>query len=229
VSADEIEFFISDEPPEELSQREEMGGEPRRRPPFELSRSAGLAALLLAAAAALPTVASFQGVYTIRERGGGVRSATNGTDGWGRYRVDSPDVPSGIHEIRYGIPLVVCAGVLAVLAVALVMTLVGRRDTHTQRRAQGAMMLLALAATSVLGGVAATMWLHIQALFDTIHAQLDTIGSGLGGSPPTIETGIGACLWLTLAGVVAGLLAVGALWRSARAGSGANEEPGKLG
>lgn len=232
MSADEIEFFISDEPPDELSQQEEMGGEPSRRKPLEVDRRAVLAVLLLAASAALPTVAAFQGVYTVRQRGGGALPVTFGADGWGRYHERSGgdvllDVPGGVHEIRYGIALVVCAAVFALLGVALVMALVVRSSRKPRRRVLTICMPIALTATGVLGGVVASMWLHTQSEFDTVHAQIGSIGAGIGRNL-AIETGVGACLWLALAGVVAGLIAAGALWSSARAESGAEEDPGKL-
>lgn len=235
MTADEIEFFISNELPDELGKQEEMGGDPRRRRPLELDRTAVVAVLLLAAASALPTVAAFQGVYTVRQRGGrgiSVSGVSFGADGWGRYHEAAGgdilfDVPSGVHEIRYGIPLVVCAAVLALLGLALAGTFLVRASSMLRRRVLTVAAPIALTAAAVLGGVVASMWLHVQSEFDTLHAQLDAPRRGFGINP-RIETGIGACVWLALASVVAGLLAAGALWYSARAESGAEEGPGKL-
>lgn len=232
MSADEIEFYISDEPPEELSQREEIGGEPRRRPPLAFDRAPLVALLLLAAAAALPTVAAFQAVYTIRDGGGGVGAVSFGADGWGRYHEAASDVgflevPRGVHEIRYGSALVACAAVLALLGLALMVTLVVRSSSTPRRRVRTVGAPIAFAVTGLLGGVVASMWLHIQSEFDTLHAQVASSVRGIGGSP-RVETGIGACPWLALAGAVAGLMAAGALWHWAKAESAAEEDPGKL-
>ena len=231
MSADEIEFFISDElPPEELSKQEEMGGAPRRRRPLDVDRDALVAVLLLAAAAALPTVATFQGVYTIRESGRGSQPSTFGADGWGRYHVSAGEglslIPAGVHEIRYGIPLVVCASVLAILGVGLLMTLVLRASGAARRRAFRIGIPIALTVAGALAGVVASMWLHVQSQFDTLHAEVGSFGAF--GRRPRLDTSVGGCLWLSFAGVVAGLLAAGALWYSARAESGSEEDPGKL-
>jgi len=228
VTAEEIEFFISDELPDELGKQEEMGGEPRRRPPLEFDRGTVVAVLLLAAAATLPTVAAFQVLYTVRERGIGAGQESFGTDGWGRYRAGGSVVPAGIHDIRFGIPLVICAGVLALLGIGLLLALVVRSTRKPRRSVLTIAVPIALIATGVLGGVVASMWLHIQAEFDTLHAQVDFAARQGGGNTAPFATSVGPCLWLALGGVGAGLLAAGALWHSARAESGAEEDPGKL-
>ena len=227
MTADEIEFFISDELPEELGKQEEMGGEPRRRPPFEFDRGAVVAVLLLAAAATLPTVAAFQTVYTISQRGNGVGRSTFGSDGWGRYRADG-SVPAGIHDIRFGIPLVISIFMAVhLLGIGFLVTLVMRSTRAPRRGVLSIAVPVALIATGVLGGVVASIWLHIKAQFDTLNAQFADTRQGGGGRVPFV-TSVGPCLWLALGGAVAGLLAAGALRYSARAESGAEKDPGKL-
>lgn len=230
MSADDIEFFISEEPPEELGQQEEMGGEPPQRRPVPHDLGPLLAVLLLAAAASLSAIAPFQRMYTIAQDGRGLDSTSYGADGWGRYqthnRAGLSGIPSGVHETRYGIPLVICAGLLALLGGGLLIALL-LRSRDTRRRAVGLGVPIALVAGAAIAGVTAGMWLQVQAMFDTLHAQLDDVGQGFSGSP-AIDTGMGACVWLSLAGGAAGLLAAAVLWFAARAESAPEQEPGKL-
>jgi hypothetical protein len=216
VTADEIEFFVPDDPPPDGEwHTEEMGGRPRTRRRLELGRNTAAAVLLLAGAAALPAVASFQGVYRITE-GNGRRSEVNfGADGWGRYRQDDSTLapPSGIHEGRYGIALMACAAVLALLAVAVLAARLPGPLRRFDGRVRRVTVVVALTASAVLGGVSAAIALHIQSMFDSLRAQLSSFDGGFGPEP-TVETGVGACLWLALAGAVAGLLAAGVLFRS---------------
>jgi hypothetical protein len=222
MTGPEIEFFISEDAPDGLGQREEIGGEPRQKPPRRLEIGTLAAVLLLAAAATLPVVAAFQTVYRVREPG--IRLSGLGADGWGRYQ--QRGLPSGIHETRYGIALVVCAVAFAASGIALATTTV---PALSQWAAGIRRVLAAVVAVfaSVLGGVLGSMALHIQAVFDTFRTQLGGFGE-LGERTRRIDTTVGACLWLGLAGLVAALLALAAI-QLGQARSAASEVPGKLG
>ena len=66
------------------------------------------------AAAALLVVAAFRTVVAFRVGGGGAFSYA--VDGWGRYRDLGSDTTFIAHATRYGIVLVVVAGVYVLLA-----------------------------------------------------------------------------------------------------------------
>jgi hypothetical protein len=223
VPADEIEFFVPDRPPPDaFGHREEIGGEPRalRRPTVDVPVTA--AVVLLAAAAALPALASFRTVYTVRAGQGAHSGVILGADGWGRLlrEVSGPSPLHGMHESRYGIVLVVCAAVPAVLAAVTLASLFPGPVRSAAPSVHGFVAVAALAASAVVGGVAASIGLELQATFDTLHAQLASIRDSGSGHGPHIDTSVGGCLWLALAGALAGLLGGGALLRARRPSAG---------
>jgi hypothetical protein len=197
-----IEFLDPDEPGAAgQAPAEAIGGDGPQRPRREIDRDAVAALLLLAGAAVLAVVASFQTVSTEIQRNG---DGTNGAsvDGWGRWHtVGTATVAPGIHDARYGIPLCVCAAVFAAGAALLGAAALRGRDPRSVTTAA----LAAVGGVCVLAGVTATMWLQIDAVFDSFHATTngaDDLPDAFGG----FHLEVGAAIWLALAGLVAALL-----------------------
>jgi hypothetical protein len=197
-----IEFLDPDEPGVAgQAPVEAIGGEePQRRRP-EFDREAGAALVLFAGAAVLAVLASFQTVSTEIQRSG---NRTNGAsvDGWGRWHtVGTASVAPGVHDARYGIPLCACGLAFAVAAGLLAAAVLRGRNPRT---ATSAALLVGAGATS-LAGVIATMWLQIDAVFDSFHATTsgaDDLPQSFGG----FHLDLGGAIWLALAGLVAALL-----------------------
>jgi hypothetical protein len=196
-----IEFLDPDEPgAAEEAPTEAIGGEgPQRR--LQLHREALAGVVLLLGAAVLAALASFQTVSTEIQRSG---NRTNGAsvDGWGRWHtVGAATVAPGVHDARYGIPLCVCAAVFALGGALLAAAALRGRSP----RAATAAALAAVGGVCGMAGVTATMWLQIDAVFDSFHATThgaDDLPDAFGG----FHLSVGAAIWLALAGVVAALL-----------------------
>jgi hypothetical protein len=202
----EIEFLDPDERSElPVAAVETIGPDtperPRRFAGLEIGWDVAATALLFGGAAALLFVAPFQAVFTEAARAGNVTSGS-AVDGWGRYTtIGQASVLPGVHDARYGIPLTCGAAGCAVLAALLVVATLRRHTPRTARPLAVAGLVLA----ALLAGITGTMWLHIQALFDTIHATTNGTANfsvDLGG----FHVGVGAAPWLATAAVVAVLL-----------------------
>src|SRR3954468_13563548 len=101
--------------------------------------------LMLAAAALLPFLASFQTFYTVREDGAAGRYEF-AVDAWGRYGdVTGARLPA--HAPRFGILLVICGAGFAVLVVITAAQLLAGRASEPSRTATG----LAAGAGAVVG------------------------------------------------------------------------------
>lgn len=180
---------------------EAIGDDGPQRRRIEVDRDAAAALILFAGAAVLAVLASFQTVSTEIQRNG---NSTNGAsvDGWGRWHtVGTATVAPGIHDARYGIPLCVCAAVFALGAVLLGAAALRGRNPRTVTTAA----LAAVGGVCVMAGVTATMWLQIDAVFDSFHATTngaDDLPDAFGG----FHLDVGAAIWLALAGLVAALL-----------------------
>jgi hypothetical protein len=213
-----IEFVEPDGPPAVPSAPVEIiGGDGPQRPRIELDRDVVAAFVLFAGAAVLAVVASFQTVTTEYQRRNGHPVGAS-VDAWGRYHtVGAASVAPGVHDPRYGIPLCCGAGVFALAALAIgVSALRRRKPRHVIAAAVGA-----VTAVCLLAGVTSTMWLQIDAAFDSIHATTngaDELPDSFGG----FHLGIGAAIWTSLAAIVAALLGcyacvrVHAKWRERR-------------
>jgi hypothetical protein len=207
----EIEFFLTDEPPDDLGQREEIGGAPKQRPRMLLNPARVGAVLLLGAAAALAVVASFQRVYTVRVSVGKHRSSY-WVDGWGRFRTGrNGRFPPGLHDPRWGVALCICAGGLVVLmlAVAAVPALPERISRRVATGSLGA----AVAFVGALAGLLAAAWLEVESRADSLRAQLAGEDFGLRMHS---EIPVGPFLWLGLASVLAGAVAIATIVRLRR-------------
>lgn len=202
----EIEFFLPDEPPEGAGQREEIGGvaRPRRHIAFDHRRLTLV--VLLAAAATLPVIASFQRVSTVRQSGAGPQ-LSSWVDGWGRFRSSgTTPIPTALHDPRFGLPLTACAGAFALLALAVTATFAPPLARRLSARVHAILAAAAVAVCGVLAGVLAAVALQVDAASDRLRATTFTDGS----YPPgfRVDLQVGGCLWFGSAGLVAGVLAV---------------------
>ena len=196
---------------------EVIGGDGPQRRRIELDRDAAAAFVLLVGAAVLAVLASFQTVTTEFQRRNGHPVGAS-VDAWGRYHtVGAASVAPGVHEPRYGIPLSCCAAVFALAG--LIVGLAALRSRNPRQAVIG--VIGVIASVCVLAGVTATMWLQIDAVFDSFHATTngaDELPDSLGG----FHLGIGAAIWTSLAAIVAALLGcyacirVHATWRDSR-------------
>src|SRR3954451_3319840 len=180
-----------------------------RRPVAARRETLGLL-IMLAAAALLPLLAAFQTFYAVREEGAAGRYEF-AVDAWGRYG-DVAGARLPVHAPRFGMLLVVCGGCFAVLALIAATQLLAGRAVAPARTATG----LAGAAAGVVGlltGVTAAMTLEITSVFDSLRAG--------GGSPfgglYEVRMRIGGAVWMSLAGILAGVLAIAAALRVRRA------------
>jgi hypothetical protein len=206
----EIEFFDPGEPApgDEPAGGEEIGRDPSRWPTPDRNLLASV--LLLAAAATLAVLAPFQQLLVTRQPSGGV-SQDLAVDGWGRLHLNQDAVaPPGYHFSRFGIPLVICAGLLTVLVLLLAAEAVGARVTDRMVRAGG---VVVVGITGVLAGVLAGMWLFIDAQFADSRAS--TIDVEVGPTVPTNHYGTG--IWLVAAALLATALGTGTAHRWRRA------------
>lgn len=198
-----IEFLDPDGQVEgEIAPVEAIGGDGPQRRRLEIERDVVAAFVLLAGAAVLAVVASFQTVMTEYQRRGGHPVGAS-VDAWGRYHtIGTASVAPGVHEARYGIPICCAAGVFALAALLVGVSALRKRNTR-----HVAIATVAVAtAICLLAGVTATMWLQIDATFDSFHATTngaDDLSDAFGG----FHLGIGAAIWTALAAIVAALLA----------------------
>src|SRR3954468_11456133 len=101
--------------------------------------------LMLAAAALLPFLASFQTFYTVREDGAAGRYEF-AVDAWGRYG-DVAGARLPVHAPRVGMLVVICGGCFALLALTAAPQRLAGRAVAPARTATG----LAGAAAGVVG------------------------------------------------------------------------------
>jgi hypothetical protein len=207
----DVEFFEPGDPTRSLGHEggEEIGRDPSRW--ATLDRNLVASVVLLAAAAALAVLAPFQQLMVIRQPSAG-QSLKFAVDGWGRLHLNQDAVaPPGYHLSRFGIPLVICAGLLTVLVLLLAAAAAGSRLPDRVVRA-GA--VVAIGITGVLAGVLASMWLFVDAQFASSRAS--TVDVELGPTVPTNHYGAG--MWLVGAAVLATALGLGAAsrWRRAQ-------------
>jgi hypothetical protein len=205
----EIEFLDPEDSPRsvEAANSEEIGREPSRWASFDVGALGP--ALLLIGAAALAVFAPFQQVYVLSQRHA-EPPLVIATDGWGRMSIGSGGAaPPGFHEPRYGIPLCVAASVLVLLLLVLAAGSVGWARA---RRIRVFVTAAAVAATGVLAGVFAAMWLAVDARFSEYRSGIQTDAAG----PNPLALGYGACVWLSGAAVAAAALGVGAAVRRQR-------------
>jgi hypothetical protein len=207
----EIEFFLADEPPDGLGQREEIGGVAPVRRHLMLNRARVGAIIMLGAAAALAVTASFQRVYTVEASAGDQRSSY-WVDGWGRFRDDDgASVPPSLHEARWALALCVCAGCFVALAVAA--AVLPALAARVSPRAVSAVAGATIGLVGLLAGLLVAAGLQISAVVDRLQAS-----SVLEGGPrPNYDLRLGGFLWFGLAGLVAGLLSIAATLHLRRA------------
>ena len=161
--------------------------------------------LMLAAAAALPAVAARQAMYSVVEDNVVARQAFT-VGAWGDYDV-SLGPPLAGHGPRFGIVLTLAGAAFALLALLALRLLRNGAAELGPRMSLG----IAAAATGLVGllvGVTAAMTLQIQSTF-----------AGYQGASGVLEVRlrVGVAVWLSLAGVLAGGLAVAAALRVRRA------------
>jgi hypothetical protein len=210
VSTVDIEFL--DPGPDQPDGPAQAAAAPPEAPrPRRVAREDIGLIVMLTAAVILPVVAAFQTVYTVRS-GLDEVSFAYAADAWGRFSTsDGTTVGPGVHEARYGVLLTACGAGFAVLAVAVLLQALTRRPSAP--RLSGPVIAGAAAAiTGVLTGVSASMALQIETVVD----RLRTSGADPFGGPRRIELGVGAAIWLSLAGLLAGGLAVAAALRARR-------------
>jgi hypothetical protein len=184
---------------------------PQRRVPRLDRETIGLL-VMLTAAAVLPVVASFQLVFLVHADFSG--GFTYGADGWGRFRLgDGSGVVAGPHEPRFGVLLAVCGAAFA--ALALIVAAQALLRVAPDRRASGAAVAGAAGVlVGLLVGVTASMALEVQAVVDRLRSSPAESFDGVSG----FRLQVGAAVWLSLAGVLAGGLAVAAALRRHRSG-----------
>jgi hypothetical protein len=197
--------------------------EPEPAPAGARAGAAGwVAALGWTAATALAVIAPFQRLYG---SGSGppfryadyLPGSAGSSNGWGSGSVLGP---------RFGIALVVCAAVCAVLALAAWARVLGRPAGLRRRRVLGG---ASIAAPSLLAGVVGTLALFLR--FESNPALgWTTYGPGLQFVPPqsyssnltfTFATKSGHdhswCLWLAVASLVCAVIAAAAQYAGNRA------------
>jgi hypothetical protein len=173
----------------------------RGRHRFDRALALGVALWALATACAIAAPFTFLVGYRETFRPDGTISTdtfTHRVDGWGRIRDFSPDgtVPASLgHEARYGIATCVCA---ALLLVAVTSAVLGRT-----RRSRRFARDVALVAASLLAGVVAAEYLHVEA----VRSQLAAADASSHGSP-SFDTQAGPALGLGLAAVICGAAGV---------------------
>jgi hypothetical protein len=158
---------------------------------------AALAALASwATAAVLAAVAPFNTIYEAHR--GGLSASM---DGWGRSTGLTAGPRFGEHGIRYGIVLVLCAGVLALLAL-LAATRIGR-PRWMLVLGDGVTTVLAACAAGLLLGVSLATALDVDAMASTFRAAnravLANAATSGTGAQPAIHLHVGGCVWLSLA------------------------------
>lgn len=201
----EVEFFLSDEQPHGLGQQEEIGGPARVRRYLAVNGPRAAAITMFAAAAALAVVASFQRVYTVWE----FDEAHEGSywvDGWGRVGTSEGPIPPGLHEPRWGVAICVCAGGLALLAIAVAASAIPALAKRTPPRIASGVLGAAIAIAAALAGLLAATWLEIDARSDSLKASADF--NALPASRLHYGVPVGPFLWLGAASLAAGVLAV---------------------
>ena len=159
-------------------------------------------AVLWLAAAALAVVAAFATVYRVVVDQDSLRT-TRAVDAWGRFGGGGNF--GGAHAVRYGIALSACAGVLLAAGVLASVAIV--TSSPAVRR-----LGLTLGAVG-LGGclaMAATMYLEVSAVRDTIAAELSSSSTGGNDSSIALNEHItmGTSVWLGIAASGCGLLAI---------------------
>ena len=165
---------------------------------FEWAMAATIALWGLAAAGAI--AAPFTSLVGFREtfRPDGTITTdtfTHRIDGWGRIRDFSPDgtVSAQLgHEARYGIATCACAALLLVAIASLVLGRT-RRSTRVAHD-------VALVAASLLAGVVAAEYLHVESARSQIAAASESSRGSL-----SFDVRVGPAVCVGLAAVVCGL------------------------
>jgi len=161
--------------------------------------------LMLAAAAALPLVAAQQALYSVVEDNVVARESFT-VGAWGDYAV-AIGPPLAGHGPRFGIVLTLGGAAFALLALLAARLL--RRGPIDQ--AARVSLGIAAAATGLVGllvGVTAAMTLQIQSAFAGYQEASGVL---------EVRLQVGVAVWLSLAAVLAGGLAVTAALRVRRA------------
>lgn len=192
----EIEF-LDPVPPEA------DGVEVAERPEPRLSAVDALGvipAVLWLAAAAVAVVAAFATVYRVVVDQDSLHT-TRAVDAWGRFGGGGDF--GGAHAVRYGIALSACAGVL--LAAGVLASIAIATSAPAVRRVG-----LTLGAVG-LGGclaMAATMYLEVSAVRDTIAAELRSSNANGNGITINEHITMGTSVWLGIAASGCALLAI---------------------
>jgi len=175
-------------------------------PPARPARreTAGLLAML-AAAAALPLVAAQEALYSVVEDNVVARESFT-VSAWGDYAV-AIGPPLAGHGPRFGLVLTLGGAAFALLALLAARLLRGGPVDQGARVSLG----IAAAATGLVGllvGVTAAMTLQIQSAFAGYREASGVL---------EVRLRVGVAVWLSLAAVLAGGLAVTAALRVRRA------------
>jgi hypothetical protein len=177
---------------------------PGRPAPVAGRREAGGLLVMLVAATLLPLVAATQSMYSVTEVGLAARAEFS-VDAWGNFAPEAASYPVA-HAPRFGILLVAAAAGFALLGLVAAGLLRGRSP-----RPGTAAAGVAGAAAGLVGlllGTVGAMTLEIQSAFDTYRI-------GFAG-PVEVRLRVGGAVWLTLAAILAGGLAVAAALRVRR-------------
>lgn len=202
MTSGEIEFLEPEPHPEQSASTHQRAGV-----------ADWVAALGWTAAAALAVIAPFQRLYGSgrslpRRYADYLPGGPGGVNGWGNGDSIGP---------RFGIALVVCAAVCAVLALATWARVLGRPEGLRRRRVLGG---ASIAAPSLLAGVVGTLALFLR--FESNPALgWTTYSPGLQFVPPqsyssnltftfatTANHAHSWCLWLAVAALACAVLAV---------------------
>jgi hypothetical protein len=167
--------------------------------------------IMLVAAAVLPLLAAYQSLYAVEEDSGFGRVAFT-VNAWGGYQAS--DLGAVMAQgPRFGILLAVCSGGFAVLA-ALTLVRALRRDGRGPGLLPG-LVPATVGLVAASAAVTAAMALEVESVFESLS------GRGLGfGGPVEVRVRVGGAIWLGLAGVLAGGLAIAAARRAVRAVAG---------
>jgi len=164
---------------------------------------------MLVAATILPVVAARQTLYTVVEQNV-VSRESFAVSAWGDYEVAAGEQLAG-HAPRFGILLTLGGAAFGLLALMTARLLLGARTERGDRTSLG----IAAAATGLVGlqvGVTAAMTLQIQSSFAGYEEAAGVL---------EVRLQVGGAVWLSLAAVLAGGLAVMAALRVRRAFRGA--------
>lgn len=172
-------------------------------------------ALFAIAAGGLALVASIWTLYSIRIIG----SDTAGgygferVDGWGRaFSVTQTSSGPAFHETRYGIVVVVAAGLLFVAALLAVLSLLAQLTGHSNRLDRIAALLTVFGAVAI-ATIGTVEYLDVQAKRDD-YASLVAQQGGFAGTAHVV---LGSGFWSMIAVLVLAVLAAVAAQLASRA------------